>query len=439
MGIGVSRRGSALVVTAVVVAGCTGKSAAPEATTPEPTVTYHHHVRPILESRCVGCHTAGGIGPFPLTTFEETWHVRDLILHSVVRRTMPPWPPAQGCTDYLGDPSLSDGQIATIQRWVDGGGPAGTEVTTLSHATEPPRLSRVDLTLRMPVDYLPQQSPDDYRCFILDWPEDEVSYVSGFRAHPGNASVVHHVIAYSIPPQLVDDVLALDDADTAPGYECFGGPGVMPRSVGARPGWLGAWAPGGQGSDYPAGTGVRVAPDSKVALQIHYNVSSGDGLDRTEVEFKLDSHVEREALVLPFANPDWFRGVGMDIPAGGVDVMHTFAFDVTGFMSMLSEGHIPDGPVRVYSAALHMHMLGRSGWIGIQRAGGEYECMLDIPRWDFHWQNSYGFVEPKTVHPGDLVNIECHWDNNAPDADDVRWGEGTGEEMCLGILYVTAP
>ena len=54
-----------------------------------------------------------------------------------------------------------------------------------------------------------------------------------------------------------------------------------------------------------------------------------------------------------------------------------------------------------------------------------------------------------TVNPGDRIRVECHWDNSAanqPIVDgvqqephDVGWGEGTGDEMCLGLMYVTAP
>jgi hypothetical protein len=63
--------------------------------------------------------------------------------------------------------------------------------------------------------------------------------------------------------------------------------------------------------------------------------------------------------------------------------------------------------------------------------------MLRIPRWDFHWQNGYELKQAKVVRPGDRITIECHWDNSLPGATDVSWGEGTGDEMCLGILYLT--
>jgi hypothetical protein len=52
--------------------------------------------------------------------------------------------------------------------------------------TDPnPGLSRVDLSVSIPLEYTPQSEPDDYRCFVIDWPETTVKYVSGFEGVPG--------------------------------------------------------------------------------------------------------------------------------------------------------------------------------------------------------------------------------------------------------------
>jgi hypothetical protein len=51
--------------------------------------------------------------------------------------------------------------------------------------------------------------------------------------------------------------------------------------------------------------------------------------------------------------------------------------------------------------------------------------------------------------PGDELRIECHWDNSPENQpivggqqqvpQDVGWGEGTSDEMCLGGFYVAPP
>ena len=39
---------------------------------------------------------------------------------------------------------------------------------------------------------------------VIDWPEQEERYVTGFAVDPGNAKMVHHVIAFLVEPRLVE-------------------------------------------------------------------------------------------------------------------------------------------------------------------------------------------------------------------------------------------
>ncbi len=81
-------------------------------------------------------------------------------------------------------------------------------------------------------------------------------------------------------------------------------------------------------------------------------------------------------------------------------------------------------------------------------AGGvarvESACLVDIPKWDFHWQHLYMFEEPVHVAPGQALRLTCAYDNSAANQPiiegvartpaEVRWGESSSEEMCVGIL-----
>jgi hypothetical protein len=409
--------------------------------TPQPVpVSWHANVGPLVEQKCGGCHVEGGIGPFALESYAQAYEQRDFLLSAVKSRHMPPWPPSNECAQYVEDRSLSEEQVSLLSTWVAAGAPEGNP----SDAPSNPRpvtggISRVDATLKMATAYTPQKNPDDYRCFILDWPYADLRYVTGFRANPGNPGIVHHVIAFLAEPQQVAAAQALDDNEPGPGYTCFGGAGLNS----GRTAWLGSWAPGNPGSDYPAGTGLRVSPGSKVILQVHYNTGHADhggqlAPDETSVSFKVDSTVDKVAFVQPWANPDWIRSGMMKIPAGHSDVVHGWAYDPTSVADQLTGGVFQkDKPITVHTVALHMHTLGTRTKLEVQRRSGARECLLDIPRWDFHWQSAYTLREPKVVNPGDSIRLECHWNNSAPGAVDVNWGEGTGDEMCLGLYYMT--
>jgi hypothetical protein len=404
--------------------------------------TYHADIAPLIEEKCSMCHVEGGIAPFSLGSYDDVTSRRSMIREQVTTRHMPPWPPARDCNDYKGDRSLTDAQLHTFTTWLDGGMPEGRPTTTKALTTMR-GLSRVDAQVAMTGEYTPMLSPDDYRCFVLDWPETTTKYITGFRASPGNATIVHHVIAFIAGP---NQAASLASKSGPEGYKCFGGPNANITGI------LGTWTPGDAGGDFPDTTGIQIDPGSKIILQVHYNtLAAGASPDLTTLDIKLDDSVEHQAGVLPWANPAWLKSGGMKIPAGDPDVVQDFSFAPDSFFGQLGHGlGLPlksGSPITIYAAQLHMHLRGTSGRLEINPTSGPIECMLDIPAWDFHWQGAYQFEKPKVLNPGDSLNIECHFNNsdaNQPIVDgkplpttDVWWGEGTTDEMCLGGLYIT--
>ena len=418
-----------LAALGLLLPGCSGEPSAEGVAAQE---TYYQNIKPLVDLKCSGCHQEGGVGPFPLTTYEEVSSRKDLALHTVESRTMPPWPPAQDCADLNYDRALSEEEIALFGRWVKAGAPAGDP-----KAAAPPvkpataDLPRVDRTLTMKEAYTPKVSPDDYRCFLLDWPEATTRYITGMSLAPGNESMIHHMIAFLAKPDKVAEYQMLDDADPGPGYECFGGPGGELLS------WLGGWVPGSLETELPEGAGMEVPAGSKIIMQLHYNTLTTPPVpDQTSLELMLEDTVEKPAFIIPFANPQWMQSQTMDIPANSKDVVHSFQRDPALFFNFLTDGAIAGTkPVTIYRTGLHMHTRGTQAKIEVVRAGGQSECLLDIPRWNFHWQGMYEYKQPKAWSPGDELRLECHYDNLT--STDMNWGEGTLDEMCLGTVLVT--
>jgi hypothetical protein len=426
---------AACLLLGATAVGCSGAAAEGDDGEPTSGPTYRGDVKPIIDARCVGCHVEGGPAPFPLTDHASVQARRAAIAGHTSAGLMPPWHASTDCAEYLGDPTLTDEQLATLAAFAEGDGPEGDEDGAPLDTGPSYALSRVDRSLAMTEPYLPQiEQGDDYRCFVLDWPEAATSYVTGLRVTPGATGNVHHAIVFVAAPDQVAAIEALDAGESGPGYTCYGGPQ-------APAAWLGVWVPGSGGVDYPAGTGIEVEPGSKVVLQVHYGAHGGEAVpDLTSVDVKLDAAVVKKAWIQPWTDPTWQGDGGMPIPAGEAEVVHAASFDPSLF---LTNGQ----PLTIYSLGLHMHELGTRGRVWVDRAGGGSECLLDVPRWDFHWQGAYGFAEPRTIMPGDRIGIECHWDNSLehqPLVDgqpqlprDVEWGEGRLDEMCMAAMYVT--
>jgi hypothetical protein len=104
-------------------------------------------------------------------------------------------------------------------------------------------------------------------------------------------------------------------------------------------------------------------------------------------------------------------------------------------------------PTTVMGVAGHMHLLGRSIKIEVNPDTDRAQTVLDIPVWDFDNQAAKP-IKPVHLDPGDTVRVTCRhvqWLRDklpsfeGQDERYVVWGEGTTDEMCLGILQVTHP
>jgi hypothetical protein len=245
---------------------------------------------------------------------------------------------------------------------------------------------------------------------------------------------VHHAIAYVAAPENVADYAKLDADEPGEGYTCFGGPGGS-----GTPQFLAGWVPGSDASIFPKGTGIKVTPNSKIVLQIHYNTSNAPAApDATTISMMFEDKVEKEAAIVPFLDPQWSQAGTMDIPARMQHVDHSFTADPSLFIAFAAPGVVPPNqPYSVYGSLLHMHTRGYHTSLNVthQDPAAGSECMLNIDAWNFHWQRSYTFAKPKTFRPGDQLTIDCKWNNDQD--HDLNWGEGTQDEMCIGFIYVT--
>ena len=364
------------------------------------------------------------------------------------------------------------------------GHPAGTSTTSSnsttagSHAAapvkrKPLRPGEKRVTVRMPAAYTPSAptgtGTDDYRCFLLDPHVARSSYVTGFNVLPGNPDVVHHVILFRVPPDLVTEAEQVDNQTPGEGWTCFGGSGLgNGQQIDDAP-WLGAWAPGGGEQVYPKGYGEPMPKGSRIVMQVHYNLLNGAEPDTSAAELRFapgDSRtraLETQLMPAPVELPcrPGHRGNKLcSRPAALADVKKRFG-DGPGALADLLHflcGPIKPGPVQsctrtvdrpetIRAVAGHMHLLGRSIKIETNAGTPRARTLLDIPVWDFDNQGSRP-VRPTHLKPSDTIRVTCRHTQTLRDRLPsfegqpdryVLWGEGTTDEMCLGILLVTRP
>lgn len=445
---------AASVAAALTLAGCDDPPPQDNAL-PDPGVsprTFYGDVAPLLADACGSCHAEGGISSIPFSSYEDVVRWAPAIAAAVQSRAMPPFNVNNdgSCNTYADARWLGDEEIALIGEWVDEGVREGDASLGMPEPTPLPRLSGATIqTLAGPADYHPVSeglalaAADDYQCFLVDPGLDRDKFLVGYDVHPGNASIVHHVIGFNvdldrtvlIPGQGVTTNRALIEdhkakSPGAEGWDCFSaaGEGVMIEGVPVT------WAPGTGATHFPEGTGIRIAEHEVMVLQIHYNLAADDGVpDNTTVDLDLVDAVDREAHM---ALADGFLMTLLDpepatLPAGKADASYAWSMALDALPTQ-DLSHLDD--IEILGILPHMHERGRTMTVDFDTEEGA-GCVAQVDRWAFQWQQAYFLEQPVRTKIGNAINVTCTYDTRGAD-DPIRPGFGTADEMCLAGVYL---
>ena len=417
--------------------------------------TYANRVADILDTHCTKCHARGGIGPMPLTTFADAREHAARIVEQTRARKMPPWlPDTKACAPLKHSRALGDEDIEALARWHASGAPEGDPGDR--RATTAPRTfaqvtGTADRVASPDLAYTPKRGgrTDDYHCFVLDPKLEKPERVVALRITPGVPAIVHHVVLFEVRKTALDRIRELDDKEAGPGYTCFGGIGITPQVKAGKAGsgqlvdfdaqMVVAWAPGAGATDVagaptalPDGTAIHLAEGSRLVMQVHYSLENLQPAmtDKTTIEMWFaKNEPRRQAVWVPLLKYDFKVPTG----AGPNDARATARAEI----------NMPF-PLTVLGVAPHMHLRGLSARIEALDASDPARCLLEVPRWNFHHQEAYWLDQGVRISRAALT---CKWDNR-PESQpltngrrrptkELRWGEGTDDEMCLAFLYTT--
>jgi mono/diheme cytochrome c family protein len=390
-------------------------------------VTYSKEISRILEARCQGCHRPGDIGPMSLMNYDDAVAYAPDILRVINEGIMPPWKPSESHGKFKGATALKPEEKADLLTWLNSDMPMGN-VEDMPAAPEERGawiLGEPDLVVKMPIVYAPERGKDIYRCFVLPSGLTEDKFVQAMDILPGDRRIVHHVIAYLDPN---GDSEKLDEKDPEPGYDCYGGPGfeidenLINLLVDGFT--LGGWAPGARPQLLPEGIGMKLSRKARIVMQIHYNTLGRRGEDQTSIGLYFNkTEVKKQMLFLPIFQSR------LNIPAGNPNVVASTTFTVPLGMQALN----------IFP---HMHLLGTKIEVE-KRYLGERETMISIPAWDFNWQGAYTFENPVKLPLLSQISLRCTYDNSINNPrnpsnplKNVKWGEGTEDEMCLAFMGI---
>ncbi|MBX9791682.1 MAG: redoxin domain-containing protein [Pirellulales bacterium] len=374
------------------------------------TITFTNQIARIFNKRCVECHRPGQIGPFALTSYDEAAGWSEMIAEVVREGRMPPWHADPQYGHFANDARLSDEERDQIFAWVAAGAPRGDE------ADLPPTPSFVegwqmpqapDLVVRMqdtPFE-VPAEGTVAYKYFVTDPGFTEDKWVRVAECLPDNRAVVHHIIVFIRPPD--------------------GTPSADRRGFN----FLVGYAPGTRPMVAPEHAAKRIPAGSKLVFQMHYTPIGTPEQDCSSVGLvfvKDPSTITHEVVTTSASN-------------------HTFAIPAGADNHEVLSARKFGKDTLLLSFFPHMHLRGKSFRYELELADGSREILLDVPRYDFNWQNHFLLTEPRVLPKDSVLRCTAHFDNSAdnpanPDpSETVRWGDQTWEEMMIGWYDALLP
>jgi len=354
-------------------------------------VTFTKDVAPILQKSCQSCHRPGSVAPMSLLTYEDARPWARSMKQKVTAREMPPWHVDRniGITKFKDDPSLTDAEIQTIAKWVDGGAVRGN----LADMPAPKQFSdldqwfigKPDIVVTNEKAYtLPATGPDNIVDMLVDPGFKEDMYVMAIESKPADPQsfkVVHHFTT-----NLVED--AEED----------------PTGL-----FLNEYALGKNGDIFPPNSGRLIKAGTKINFNLHLNPRG----EVTPVNVKLGLKLFPKGQVPKYVAFTQHMGDSqeLDIPAGQI-ARHDGYFRLPRPALLSSfQPHMHNRGKAMCMEAIYPDVRADSARPGPART----ETLSCVSNYQFGWHITYPYADDVAplLPAGTIVHITGWHDNTA--------------------------
>lgn len=375
--------------------------------------SYVTDIAPVLAEQCASCHREGGVAPFAMDSHTMVKGWSPMIREVLMTKRMPPGQIDGHIGEFVNDRLVDDQDIRNIIAWVEAGAPIDGENDPLTELVWPESkwaFGEPDLVLDIPATTVPATGNGVFVNVEVkfDMPSDR--WVRGSQIIAGDRSVLHHTVN------------RLD----------------FPEDIGSRRGFLGgsgnrdkanitAYIPGDTPDLNPPNTGGLLKAGSVLALNMHYTPNGRETVDKSQLGVWLypEGEIPEERMSGQCACV--FPNTWTTIPA------HDPAFEQRAQIVIPNDANI-------HSFLPHMHFRGKYMRFYADYPDGTSEELINVARYNYNWQLSYTYEEPKFVPGGTKITAVAAWDNSAqnranPDPDrNVDWGNESWDEMFFGAV-----
>jgi len=401
----------------MAVAAFTVMSTAAEA---QEQVIFTKDVAPILAEHCQVCHRPGTVAPMSLLTYEDVRPRAKAIKAKVVAREMPPWfiDKNVGVQHFNNDLSMTDEEIATIVKWVDGGAPEGDP------ADMPParqfadelawQIGKPDVIVTLPKDLVMKaRGPDWWPDITIDPGLTEDRYIRAIQIIPTKGYPnIHHIRTSMVKP-----------GDTS----IHGGAvdGNVELEMVQQGVFLDEYAIGKGPDLFKDGAGRYITAGTKINFEFHIHASGTETPINVLLGLKF----------YPKGYTPQHIVTSMTVGSNVVDLRPHEA-------DVRSDGYIPlIKPARLLSWQPHMHLRGKAECIEAIYPNGKTQ-IINCARFVFNWMDNYVYADDAApLLPAGTMLHTIMWHDNSdsmrsnPDPDaQIVGGLRTVDEMSSAWL-----
>jgi hypothetical protein len=376
---------------------------------PYADLSYANDIAPLLQDKCVRCHSPGNIGPWAMTNHASVQAAAHSIREQVVSGLMPPWHADPFYGSFTNDASLKPAEAAKLIQWLEAGAPRGTGPDPLADSPPPTTnypnawpasLGQPDAILRIPLQSVPAEGTVDYRYInVVNTAFADDVWLRAAVVRPTNTRVVHHCLVF----QGTGGLQGLD-------------------------GFFTGYVPGFDPASYPSGTGKLLKKGETLRFQMHYTTVGESQTDQTEIGFYVAPAPPASALQTKSAFNLPFTLGSIPIPANAGDFELTAQFPASGNLTT---------NILLYEMSPHMHLRGSRFKYEAVYPSGAREVLLSVPYYIFHWQALYRLTQPKYLPRGSRIICTAAWDNTAQNFELLEAYETTGDPAYLPDHAVT--
>ena len=364
-------------------------------------ISYADTIVPILKENCLACHIKGGIAPWAMSEYNLVKGFAPMMREVVRTKRMPPWHADPEIGHWRNEVSMSDADIQTLIAWIEAGAPRGDGEDPLKQVNPIEAnwtLGEPDLIIDIPAFEVPANGIVDYQFPNVPNPYDKDAWVVAAEVIPGDPKAVHHILAGSSERQLEGELSEI--------FENF----------------IITYAPGNEASRMPAGTGVFVPKGGVYQFQMHYTPYGKKTVDRSRIGLyfsdKPPANFYREQVIMNFK---------LAIPPNAENHVEKAYF-------------LFDKDAEIHALFPHSHYRGVSSTFDVEYPDGGIETILSVPNYDFNWQRTYQFTEPKQIPAGSKLIHKTVYNNSSKNRgnpnpnETVYWGLQSEQEMLYGSV-----